>query len=107
MTQTHDDAPRPAVPVDGSSPTGIWPELSVVVPMYNEADNVATFYERTRAVLGATGAALDRPLAVRRGMRAARVKRSGRALRSGGGRQEGNKDNRRHGGLLWLGRTSA
>ncbi|MBK7779786.1 MAG: glycosyltransferase family 2 protein [Ardenticatenia bacterium] len=33
----------------------MWPELSVVVPMYNEADNVATFYERTRAVLDGLG----------------------------------------------------
>lgn len=31
------------------------PQLSVVVPMYNESENVETFYARTRAVLDALG----------------------------------------------------
>jgi glycosyltransferase involved in cell wall biosynthesis len=40
---------------DGEAALPPWPELSVVVPMYNESDNVGVFYQRTSAVLEALG----------------------------------------------------
>jgi glycosyltransferase involved in cell wall biosynthesis len=46
--------PVTSVPVI-SVPVISVPVISVVVPMYNESENVRTFYDRTRAVLEGTG----------------------------------------------------
>ncbi len=37
---------------DGTAPLPPWPELSVVVPMYNESDNVGVFYDLGTSFIG-------------------------------------------------------